>query len=124
MSAEQNGNGSNRRVAYDPLVSRAAFGFRARHQTISDLIIASLTLALLSPSGFHIALLIKLDSKGPVYYAQERVGMDGRIFVVYKFRTMHVNADSEIHREYQRKFIAGMPRRMSVTPKACLQTAQ
>ncbi|HEX3280855.1 MAG TPA: sugar transferase [Pyrinomonadaceae bacterium] len=74
---------------------------------ISDLIIASLALALLSPFWLLISLFIKLDSKGPVYYAQERVGMDGRIFLVYKFRTMHVNADSEIHREYQRKFIAG-----------------
>jgi exopolysaccharide biosynthesis polyprenyl glycosylphosphotransferase len=74
---------------------------------ISDLIIASVALALLSPFWFFIALLIKLNSKGPIYYAQERVGMDGRIFVVYKFRTMHMNADSEIHREYQRKFIAG-----------------
>ncbi len=74
---------------------------------LSDLIIASLTLALLSPFWLFIALLIKLDSKGPIFYAQERVGMDGRIFVVYKFRTMHMNADSEIHREYQRKFIAG-----------------
>jgi exopolysaccharide biosynthesis polyprenyl glycosylphosphotransferase len=74
---------------------------------ISDIIIASLTLALLSPFWLMIALLIKFDSKGPVFYAQERVGMDGRIFVVYKFRTMRVDADSEIHREYQRKFIAG-----------------
>jgi exopolysaccharide biosynthesis polyprenyl glycosylphosphotransferase len=74
---------------------------------ISDIIIASLTLALLSPFWLLIALLIKFDSKGPTFYAQERVGMDGRIFVVYKFRTMRVDADSEIHREYQRKFIAG-----------------
>ncbi len=74
---------------------------------ISDIVIASLTLALLSPFWLLIALLIKFDSKGPVFYAQERVGMDGRIFVVYKFRTMRTNADSEIHREYQRKFIAG-----------------
>ncbi len=73
----------------------------------SDIAIASLTLALLSPFWLLIALLIRLDSKGPVFYAQERVGMDGRIFLVYKFRTMHVDADSEIHREYQRKFIAG-----------------
>jgi exopolysaccharide biosynthesis polyprenyl glycosylphosphotransferase len=74
---------------------------------ISDIVIASLTLALLSPFWLLIALLIEFDSKGPVFYAQERVGMDGRIFVVYKFRTMLVDADSEIHREYQRKFIAG-----------------
>jgi exopolysaccharide biosynthesis polyprenyl glycosylphosphotransferase len=74
---------------------------------ISDVVIATLTLALLSPFWLLIALLIKFDSKGPISYAQERVGMDGRIFVVYKFRTMRVDADSEIHREYQRKFIAG-----------------
>ena len=74
---------------------------------ISDIIIASLTLALLSPFWLLIALLIRFDSKGPVFYAQERVGMDGRIFVVYKFRTMRVDTDSEIHRAYQRKFIAG-----------------
>lgn len=74
---------------------------------ISDIVIASLTLALLSPFWLLIALLIKFDSKGPIFYTQERVGMDGRIFVVYKFRTMRTNADSEIHKEYQRKFIAG-----------------
>ncbi|MEP6570023.1 MAG: sugar transferase [Acidobacteriota bacterium] len=74
---------------------------------ISDIAIAALTLALLAPFWLLIALLIRFDSKGPVLYAQERVGMDGRIFVVYKFRTMRVDADSEIHREYQRKFIAG-----------------
>ena len=74
---------------------------------VSDIVIAAFTLAVFSPFWLLIALLIKFDSKGPVFYAQERVGMDGRIFVVYKFRTMRVNSDSEIHREYQRKFIAG-----------------
>lgn len=74
---------------------------------ISDIAIASLTLALFSPLWLLIALLIKVDSKGAVLYSQERVGMDGRIFLVYKFRTMRTDADSEIHREYQRKFIAG-----------------
>ncbi len=74
---------------------------------ISDILIATLMLAVFSPFWLLIALLIKFDSKGSVFYKQERVGMDGRIFLVYKFRTMRVDADSEIHREYQRKFIAG-----------------
>ncbi|HKO97215.1 MAG TPA: sugar transferase [Pyrinomonadaceae bacterium] len=73
----------------------------------SDLLIASLALIVFSPFWLLIALLIKLDSRGPVFYKQERVGMDGRIFLVYKFRTMRAGEDSEIHREYQRKFIAG-----------------
>jgi len=42
-----------------------------------------------------VAILIKLDSRGPVFYRQERVGRDFRIFVIYKFRTMMVNADRQ-----------------------------
>jgi exopolysaccharide biosynthesis polyprenyl glycosylphosphotransferase len=74
---------------------------------VSDIVIASLTLVVFSPLWLLIAFLIKVDSKGAVLYSQERVGMDGRIFLVYKFRTMRTDAESEIHREYQRKFIAG-----------------
>ncbi len=72
-----------------------------------DLIFAALAILLLLPLWLLIALLIKLDSKGPVFYTQERVGMDGRLFLLYKFRTMQANADAELHREYQRAFIAG-----------------
>lgn len=72
-----------------------------------DISIASITIALLSPLWILIAALIKFDSKGSCFYAQERVGMDGRIFLVYKFRTMRIDSNNEIHREYQRKFIAG-----------------
>jgi exopolysaccharide biosynthesis polyprenyl glycosylphosphotransferase len=75
----------------------------------SDLLISALALAVFSPLWFVIALLIKLDSKGPICYTQERVGMDGRIFLCYKFRTMRVGADDAIHREYQRQYIAGSP---------------
>jgi exopolysaccharide biosynthesis polyprenyl glycosylphosphotransferase len=73
----------------------------------ADLIIAALAIALLFPLWLLIALLIKLDSNGPVFYTQERVGMDGRLFLLYKFRTMKAGADPELHREYQRAFIAG-----------------
>lgn len=72
-----------------------------------DLVFAALVILLLLPLWLLIALLIKLDSKGPVFYTQERVGMDGRLFLLYKFRTMQANADAELHREYQRAFIAG-----------------
>ncbi|HKG78252.1 MAG TPA: sugar transferase, partial [Pyrinomonadaceae bacterium] len=72
-----------------------------------DLIVSALAIALLFPLWLLIALLIKLDSKGPVFYTQERVGMDGRLFLLYKFRTMMAGADPELHREYQRAFIAG-----------------
>ena len=75
----------------------------------SDLMITSLTLAILAPVWLFIALLIKLDSRGPVFYKQERVGMDGRVFLFYKFRTMRVGVDDAQHREFQRKYIKGQP---------------
>src|SRR5207253_1628898 len=73
----------------------------------SDLLVATLALTLLSPLWLLIALLIKLDSRGPVFYKQERVGMDGRIFLFYKFRSMQVGSDDATHREYQRAYISG-----------------
>ncbi|MGH9905728.1 MAG: sugar transferase, partial [Pyrinomonadaceae bacterium] len=73
----------------------------------SDIVIATFSLAVFSPFWLLLALLIKWDSKGPIFFKQERVGMDGRIFLVYKFRTMHVDSDASVHQEYQRKFIAG-----------------
>jgi exopolysaccharide biosynthesis polyprenyl glycosylphosphotransferase len=75
----------------------------------SDLLIAALSLALLAPLWVAIAILIKLDSRGPVFYRQERVGMDGRIFLLIKFRTMRAGADDASHRDYQRKYIEGSP---------------
>src|SRR5262245_28469289 len=75
----------------------------------SDLIIAALALAIMSPLWLLISLLIKLDSRGPVFYKQERVGMDGRIFLFYKFRTMHAGTDDAQHREFQRRYIKGEP---------------
>jgi exopolysaccharide biosynthesis polyprenyl glycosylphosphotransferase len=75
----------------------------------SDMVIAVLALTILSPLWLLIALLIKLDSRGPVFYKQERVGMDGRVFLFYKFRTMRADADDSRHREFQRKYIQGEP---------------
>ncbi|HEX8457561.1 MAG TPA: sugar transferase [Pyrinomonadaceae bacterium] len=72
-----------------------------------DILVASLALAVLAPLWLIIAALIKLDSPGGVFYKQERVGMDGRIFLFLKFRTMQTGADDAVHRDYQRKFIAG-----------------
>jgi exopolysaccharide biosynthesis polyprenyl glycosylphosphotransferase len=90
------------RLFREPLSSSARLVKRT-----SDILIALCTLMLFAPVWLLIALVIKLDSDGPIFYVQERVGMDGRIFPVYKFRTMRIGSDEEIHKEYQRKFIAG-----------------
>ena len=60
---------------------------------IFDLIVASAGLVVLAPLFFVIAAWIKLDSSGPVFFRQERVGRHGRIFRIHKFRTMRTDAD-------------------------------
>jgi exopolysaccharide biosynthesis polyprenyl glycosylphosphotransferase len=60
---------------------------------IFDLIIAGISVILLSPILTLIALLIRLDSPGPIFYRQDRVGENGRPFHMYKFRTMVPEAD-------------------------------
>ncbi len=57
-----------------------------------DVIIAAIVLLILSPLLLIIALLIRLTSKGPVYFKQARLGQHGNIFYIHKFRTMIVNA--------------------------------
>ncbi|MGH9353181.1 MAG: sugar transferase, partial [Terriglobia bacterium] len=70
--------------------------------------LASLTmLALSSPLLAMIAVAIKLTSRGPVLFRQERLGQYGRPFTFLKFRSMYVNSDSTIHREYVKQFISG-----------------
>ncbi|MEK8049873.1 sugar transferase [Ideonella sp. DXS22W] len=57
-----------------------------------DLIGAGIALLLLSPVLLAVALWIRLDSPGPVFFRQERVGRGGRAFRIHKFRTMRVDA--------------------------------
>ena len=58
-----------------------------------DLLASGLGLIALSPLLMLIALLIKLDSKGPVFFRQERVGRFGKVFRIHKFRTMITDAE-------------------------------
>lgn len=73
-----------------------------------DLVVSSLLLLFTAPLWLVIAIAIKLESRGPALYRQERVGMDGHIFQIYKFRSMldDVKID-DAHREYMAKVIKG-----------------
>lgn len=60
---------------------------------IFDFAVSSVMLVILSPALLVLAVMIKMDSEGPVFYRQERITQYGRKFRIYKFRTMVINAD-------------------------------
>ncbi len=64
-------------------------------KTLEDYVLATLALILLSPTMVVIALLIKLDSKGPIFFRQRRHGENHRVFHVLKFRSMTVAEDGK-----------------------------
>jgi exopolysaccharide biosynthesis polyprenyl glycosylphosphotransferase len=63
---------------------------------IFDIVVASLALIILSPFFLIIAIIIKLGSKGPIFYSHERIGKNGKPFKMYKFRSMYVNAETDV----------------------------
>lgn len=75
-------------------------GFNYLLKRVLDVAFGLIILALLSPLMLVVAALIKIFSKGPVLFVQERIGYRGRSFRFYKFRSMHVTSDDSIHREY------------------------
>ncbi|MEV1331956.1 sugar transferase [Micromonospora costi] len=86
-----------RPVAGLPLIHVEAPEFRGTRKLVKALVdrsIAVIVLTVLMPMLVVIALAIRLDSRGPVFFRQTRVGQGGREFGVWKFRTMVVNADA------------------------------
>ena len=81
-----------------------------------DIVGSSLALLAGLPLFVAIAIAIKLTSKGPVFFRQKRLGQYGREFSFLKFRSMYVNSDATIHREYVTRFIK--------TGHGCRQTRQ
>ncbi|MFL5348012.1 MAG: polyisoprenyl-phosphate hexose-1-phosphate transferase ExoE [Hyalangium sp.] len=66
---------------------------RRAFKRVFDILVASLLLLLASPVLLLVALAIKLDSKGPVFYRQERVGLGGKSYWLWKFRSMRTDAE-------------------------------
>ncbi|MDX6720909.1 MAG: hypothetical protein QOJ63_3163 [Solirubrobacteraceae bacterium] len=98
QAVEPHGAGLER-VVQAPL---SAFACRAL-----DLVVASLALVLLSPLLLVVAIVIRLDSRGPALFRQQRLGRDLRPFVVNKFRTMHVGTTNAEHVDFVQRLILG-----------------
>jgi exopolysaccharide biosynthesis polyprenyl glycosylphosphotransferase len=96
----------------DPLVdlekgfSQASRAARVMKRAI-DVVGSLLCLLIFSPLLLGIAILIKVGSKGPVLFRQKRLGQYGKAFTFLKFRSMYVDNDPSIHRDYVTQLIAG-----------------
>ncbi len=71
------------------------YGWNLVFKRAFDLVFSTLALLLTAPLMLVIALLIRLTSPGPIFYRQERMGLDGRVFTMLKFRTMRADAEEE-----------------------------
>jgi len=86
-----------------PPAKKAAFGIKR----IIDIIGSLCAITLFAPVFILVAVLIKTNSPGGVFFRQERVGLYGKKFMFLKFRSMHVNNDPTIHKEFVRNLIQG-----------------
>ena len=69
-------------------------GWRAAFKRMTDIVLSSVALIAGAPLFLLLAVAVKATSRGPVFYRQERMGLDGRTFKMYKFRSMRVDAES------------------------------
>ena len=86
-----------RSVANVPLIDITAAGMSAgpaHMKRAGDLVVSAIALVALLPVYAAIALAVSMDSRGPVFYSQERVGYRNRRFRIYKFRTMRPDAEA------------------------------
>ena len=74
-------------------------------KNILDITGSSAALLMFSPVFLAVAVAIKVNSEGPVFYKQQRMGLNGKTFSIFKFRSMYTNCDSKDHKEYIEKYI-------------------
>ena len=89
------------------LIAPSLHGQQLLVKRVVDVLGASLLLIVAAPVMAMVAIAIKLDSRGPVFFGQERIGSGGRRFRVVKFRTMHDGVSDAAHRELVTKMLQG-----------------
>jgi lipopolysaccharide/colanic/teichoic acid biosynthesis glycosyltransferase len=105
------------------LMNPAGVRFRERMwaekfiKRLIDVVASMLVIVLGFPFFLAVALLIKLTSRGPIFYSQRRIGEGGSAFTLFKFRTMRQGNDDSIHREFARSFIEGRMSNSSLDEK-------
>lgn len=74
---------------------------------ILDVVVCLILMLFAAPVALIVSLIIRLDSPGPIFFVQDRIGKGGRAFKLIKFRTMQHNIDRGSHRTFMKSFING-----------------
>ncbi len=93
-----------------PLLSLFTDPLGSTHRSIKramDVLVGTFALVIVSPVILLAAISVRLTSRGPIFLRQERIGMDGRRFEMFKIRSMHDRCDSTPHREYVKSLLSG-----------------
>jgi lipopolysaccharide/colanic/teichoic acid biosynthesis glycosyltransferase len=101
-------SGPNARALNERYTAAPVAGTRSRFplwKRLLDLCLIFLTMCIWLPLMVLIMCLIKIVSPGPAFYRQERIGFRGRPFMIFKFRSMKVNAETRSHEEYVEKLM-------------------
>lgn len=109
-----------REVAGVPLITVKSVSFSKWNFAVKrtfDLILASLITIVGSPLWVPLSLIIKLDSRGPVFYRQTRVGQNGELFAMYKFRSMCADADDQLEELWEKNEADGPLFKMQKDPR-------
>jgi lipopolysaccharide/colanic/teichoic acid biosynthesis glycosyltransferase len=104
---DASGRPSNPTLYPDVLSRDSARWFLNGTKRMMDIVGSAIALIVCAPLFLIIALTIKLTSKGPVLFRQQRVGQYGKRFTFLKFRSMRVDSDPNVHKQYVTKLISG-----------------
>lgn len=103
-------------IELDQEIINKQYGYRVCKR-IFDIIASVIGLIILSPIFFIVAVAIKLDDGGPIFYDQIRVGRNGKKFKMFKFRSMRVNAEDEIEKLQKHSEVDGAMFKMRNDPR-------
>jgi exopolysaccharide biosynthesis polyprenyl glycosylphosphotransferase len=99
------------------LVKTPMRGLGLVFKRLFDMAASALLLVILSPFLLLVGLLIKLDSKGPIFYKQQRVGKNGKLFYMHKFRSMRQDADQMLNELWEKNEADGLAFKIHDDPR-------
>jgi len=93
---------------YPDLIKRNnAKKFFSDIKRMMDIVGSVIALILSAPVFLAVAMAVKMSSSGPVFFQQQRVGQYGKLFTFLKFRSMYVDNDPDVHKDYVKRLIVG-----------------